>query len=221
MPEQPTWLRRAAGGEARGNSMAALCGNAPGRFPPFHLPSHLALPRCLVLTLKAGIVTSLVNCDDVVPRACMRSLAGFLEELACFDWRAAAEAAAQRGGDGNGVDVAQHLSRLVLWAVGSKEGGGANGRANGSGDGAANGSAEAADAAAEGLLHAAAHEMQAAVDGEEGAQGPRLLERLGSGGFQVGCCASCAWLESVGCGQGALTALPRRACCGCSHPEDA
>lgn len=31
---------------------------------------------------STDIVTSLVNADDVVPRACMRSLAGLLEELA-------------------------------------------------------------------------------------------------------------------------------------------
>lgn len=134
-------------------------------------------------------MTSLVNEDDVVPRACMRSLAGFLEELANFDWRAAAEAAAKGGSDGSGADVAQHLSRLMLWAVGGKEGGKAGGSDDGDNGGAADGSAadgDAAGEAAEGLLHAAAHEMQAAAERGEGAQGARMLERLGSGGFQVG-----------------------------------
>lgn len=81
--------------------------------------------------------------------------------------------------------MAQHLSRLVLWAVGGKED---NKQADGDAGSGKAGSGGAADEAAkaEGLLHAAAHELQAAAEGEDGAQGPRLLERLGSAGFQVG-----------------------------------
>ena len=119
------------------------------------------------------MVVSLVNADDVVPRACMRSLAGLLEELAVFDWRAAAAAAVEQ--DGEGSDVAAHLSRLLRWAIGAKDG-----------SAAGSGSAAAAGEVAEGLLHAAAHEVQAAAEGGGGAEGPRVLERLGSGGFQVG-----------------------------------
>ncbi|KAL4435196.1 hypothetical protein ABPG77_001878 [Micractinium sp. CCAP 211/92] len=84
-------------------------------------------PACMDLQLAkacTAMVTSLVNCDDCVPRLCIRSFAGLLEELAAFDWEAEAARHAERGASA----MTAHLSKLLLYAFGTagqdgKEGG--------------------------------------------------------------------------------------------------
>ncbi|EFN52035.1 hypothetical protein CHLNCDRAFT_139223 [Chlorella variabilis] len=85
-------------------------------------------PACMDLELAQGcsdVVTSLVHADDLVPRLCIRSFAGLLEELAAFDWRSAAEqTTADAGSSKLGLSVAQHLVPLLGLGSGGEAGGG-------------------------------------------------------------------------------------------------
>ena len=120
-------------------------------------------------------MTSLVNCDDCVPRLSIRGFAELLQELSDFDWRAAAEArAAAHSGDGSGLQLQQHLEGLLHSVMGglANGGGGGGGKGGGDGDGGGDGGDDAV-AAADEALHAAA-----AAAGEAG------LQRLGSAGFE-------------------------------------
>ena len=66
-------------------------------------------------------MTSLVHADDLVPRLCIRSFAGLLEELAAFDWRSAAEqTTADAGSSKLGLSVAQHLVPLLGLAAAAR-----------------------------------------------------------------------------------------------------
>jgi hypothetical protein len=106
-------------------------------------------------------VTSTVHGDDLVPRLCTRSFAGLLEELAAFDWRqaqAAAAAEAAEKGEG-GLQVAQHLEHLLVWALG----GGSGGKDRG---GAKEERAEGRSQAAGGLLQAAVGKVRAGAAGK-------------------------------------------------------
>ena len=112
-------------------------------------------------------MTSTVHGDDVVPRLCIRSFAGLLEELAAFDWRQAQAAAAEVAEKGEGgLPVAQHLEQLLVWALGGS-GGGACGNSSRAREQPAEGDAAAAD----GLLQAAAGKVRAMAAGEEGEEG--------------------------------------------------
>lgn len=102
-----------------------------------------------------------------------RSFAGLLDELAGFDWKAAAAAAAEgkAGGDDAGsLDMAQHVSRLLLWVMGHS-----------AGKAAAGTDTDDQGTAASAALHAAAGEVRHAAAEQHGAA---LLQRMGSGGFE-------------------------------------
>lgn len=116
----------------------------------------------------ADIVTSTVVGDDVVPRMCTRSFAGLLEELASYDWQAAAAATAE-GPDSSSLDVASHLSNLLLWVMGTKNSNG--GSSSGGNGGAVTSRTSQGLREAAGAVRAAADAVEDEADSEDGSCG--------------------------------------------------
>ena len=148
------------------------------RLRPARSPTHCP-PACPPAP-RADVVTSTVHGDDLVPRLCTRSFAGLLEELAAFDWRqaqAAAAAEVAEKGEG-GLQVAQHLEHLLVWALG---GGGSGDKDSGR---AKEQPAEGRSEAADGLLQAAAGKVRAGASGgeEEVVEEEEEEEEEGGGG---------------------------------------